>query len=203
MKIEESQRADWIRSAVSRFSGPLLRYAQSITGNVDQARDVVQDTFIRLCDENPEQILPRLTPWLYTVCRNRALDVQRRQYRTRPLEPAELDLQVSPEPSPAVQAERNDTHREILALLARLPKNQSEVVRLKFQHGLSYREVSAITQLSETNVGFLIHTALKTLRQQMKADLAVSEGRVPASPISNKEQGLAGARPSDSTQGVP
>src|SRR5579871_3368706 len=100
MKIEESQRTEWVRVAVSRFSGPLLRYAQSITGDIEQARDVVQDTFIRLCDENPEQLLPRLPQWLYTVCRNRALDVQRKQHRTRPLD-------------------------------------QAEVVRLKFQHGLS------------------------------------------------------------------
>ena len=197
MKIEESERAKWIRDAVSQFSGPLLRYAQSITGNIDQARDVVQDTFIRLCDEKPEQILPRLAQWLYTVCRNRALDILRRQYRIRPLEPAEMDLQASPEPSPAVQVERKDTHREVLGLLARLPKNQSEVVRLKFQHGLSYREISAITGLSESNVGFLIHTAVKTLRQQMKADLTISEGGAPASPISNKDRSLAGVRPSD------
>lgn len=171
MNIEESQRAKWIGAAVNRFSGPLLHYARSITGDIEQARDVVQDTFIRMCDEKPERILPHLTQWLYTVCRNRALDVQRKQHRTRPLEQAEMDLQASPEPSPAAQAELNDAHRKVLELLAELPENQNEVVRLKFQHGLSYREISAVTNLSESNVGFLIHTAIKTLRQQMKADL--------------------------------
>lgn len=171
MSTEESPQAGWVRVAMSRFTGPLLRYAQSITGDIEQARDVVQDTFIRLCDEKPERIEPRLAQWLYTVCRNRALDVQRKNRKTSPLEHSRADLQASPEPSPAVQAELNDTHRKALELLARLPKNQIEVVRLKFQHGLSYREISAITCLSESNVGFLIHTALKTLRQQMKTDL--------------------------------
>ena len=40
-------------------------------------------------------------------------------------------------------------------------------MRLKFQNGLSYKEIAHITNLSVTNVGFLIHTAIKTLRQRM------------------------------------
>jgi len=171
MSGEESQHAEWVRAAVDRFSGLLLRYAQLITGDIERARDVVQDTFLRLCDETPERIEPRLAQWLYTVCRNRALDIQRKQRKTKSLEQAEMDSQVSPDLSPAAQVERNDTHNEMLDLLARLPKNQIEVVRLKFQHGLSYREISTVTGLSESNVGFLIHTALKTLRQQMKPEL--------------------------------
>ena len=50
-------------------------------------------------------------------------------------------------------------------MLARLPENQQEVIRLKFQQGLSYKEISSVTGLSVTNVGFLIHTGLKRLRE--------------------------------------
>ena len=50
-----------------------------------------------------------------------------------------------------------------------LPANQQEVIRLKFQNDLSYREISRITKLSESNVGFLIHTGLKTLRHRVRA----------------------------------
>ena len=50
-------------------------------------------------------------------------------------------------------------------LMAGLPPNQQEVLRLKFQHSLSYREISSITGLSETNVGFLIHVGIKRLRE--------------------------------------
>ena len=81
MNIDDSRRAEWVRAAVDRFSGPLTRYAQVITGDIEQARDVVQDTFIRLCDEKPGRVDPYLAQWLFTVCRNRALDVQRKQSR--------------------------------------------------------------------------------------------------------------------------
>jgi RNA polymerase sigma-70 factor (ECF subfamily) len=171
MNIDESRRTEWVREAVDRFSGPLTRYAQVITGDLEQARDVVQDTFIRLCDEKPERVDSYLAQWLFTVCRNRALDVQRKQSRLKPLSEVEMNSQASPDPSPAAEAERRETDVELLGLLARLPRNQQEVVRLKFQNGLSYREISEVTQLSVSNGGFLMHTALKALRQQMKPEL--------------------------------
>ena len=172
MHIDESRRAEWVRSAVERFVGPLTRYAQVITGDLEQARDVVQDTFVRLCDEKPERIDAHLAQWLFTVCRNRALDVQRKQSRMKPLSEADINSQVSPDLSPAAQAERCETNGEVTNLLARLPRNQQEVIRLKFQNGLSYREISEITQLSVRPVGFLLPTALHPLRQQMKSEPA-------------------------------
>ncbi len=45
-----------------------------------------------------------------------------------------------------------------------LSENQREVIRLKFQNDLSYKEIADITRLSVTNVGFLLHTGLKKLR---------------------------------------
>ena len=41
-------------------------------------------------------------------------------------------------------------------------------MRLKFQSGLSYKEISEITQLSVTNVGFILHKTIKDLRWQFK-----------------------------------
>ena len=51
-----------------------------------------------------------------------------------------------------------------------LPDNQQEVIRLKFQNDLSYREISEITGLSVSNVGFLLHVGIKRLREIMKND---------------------------------
>jgi len=153
---------------VSRYAGPLTRYAALITGDLERARDVVQDTFIRLCAEKQQRIGPHLAQWLFTVCRNRALDVQRKESRMTPLTDVEINSHESAEPSPAVETERRETTSHLLGLLGTLPKNQQEVIRLKFQNDLSYQEISAVTNLSVSNVGFLIHTAIKNLRQQMQ-----------------------------------
>jgi RNA polymerase sigma factor (sigma-70 family) len=55
-----------------------------------------------------------------------------------------------------------------LKVLNTLPANQQEVLRLKFQGDLSYLEISQITNLSVSNVGFLIHTGLKTIRERVR-----------------------------------
>src|SRR4051812_47542733 len=70
-------RREWVLAALDQYEGRLLSYAQRLLGDPDQARDVVQFTFLRLCDQSPEEIDDRLAQWLYTVCRNRALDLLR------------------------------------------------------------------------------------------------------------------------------
>ena len=169
MNAETPGQSDWVRAAVERHGGPLTRYAAQLTGNLDTARDVVQDTFLRLCQADPDRVQGHLAEWLFTVCRNRALDVLRKENRMQPL--TEVDLAVRPgdAPSPAAEAERRETTSEVLRLLADLPPNQREVVRLKFQNGLSYQEISRVTHLTVTNVGVLIHTAIKTLREELQA----------------------------------
>ena len=59
----------------------------------------------------------------------------------------------------------------MLRFLKRLPPNQQEVIRLKFHGDLSYKEISAVTGLTTTNVGFLIHTALHRLRQMLEHEI--------------------------------
>ena len=173
MNAETPGKSDWVRAAVERHGGPLTRYAAQLTGNLDTARDVVQDTLLRLWEADPDRVRGHLAEWLFTVCRHRALDVLRKDNRMKPLTEADLAARPADGPSPAAEAERRETTREVLRLLAGLPLNQREVVRLKFQNGLSYQEISRITHLTVTNVGFLIHTAIKTLRHELQASALV------------------------------
>jgi RNA polymerase sigma-70 factor (ECF subfamily) len=55
--------------------------------------------------------------------------------------------------------------------LDRLSPNQREVILLKFQQGLSYQEITDVTGLTSGNIGFLIHTGLKRLRDLLPDDL--------------------------------
>jgi len=63
--------------------------------------------------------------------------------------------------------DEKQTVSEILEIIETLPRNQREVLYLKFQCDLSYREISSITNLSVSNVGFLIHTAVRSVRKQI------------------------------------
>src|SRR5438876_33202 len=87
-------RVDWIAEAVERYEAPLSRYAARLVRDTDRARDVVQDTFLRLCRQDRRAIDGDLGPWLYTVCRNRAVDVLRKDRREEPLD--QVDAATGP-----------------------------------------------------------------------------------------------------------
>ena len=80
---EQPTRRAWMRSILDRYEQPLTGYAARITGDVESARDVVQEVFLRLCREQAVQTNGHLPQWLFTVCRNKALDVQRKNRRLR------------------------------------------------------------------------------------------------------------------------
>ncbi len=70
--------------------------------------------------------------------------------------------------APDQAAETRDSAARVLEFLDQLPTNQQEVIRLKFQNELSYREIAEVTGLTVSNVGFLLHVGIKQLRKLMK-----------------------------------
>ena len=103
-----------------------------------------------------------MAEWLFTVARNLAVDVLRKEGRMKRLEDVDPGSQAANAPDTVEQGEQAS---RALAALGRLPFPQQEALRLKFQEGLSYREIARVTGHSVGNVGFLIHAGLKTLRQ--------------------------------------
>lgn len=163
---------EYVLEAVRRFEGPLTRYAARLLGDEDAARDVVQEAFLRLCVQERSHVERRLAEWLFTVCRNRALDVLRKEGRMSQLTDERVHVMAAPEPSPPETLQIKEDTERILQLLEGLPPSQREVIRLKFADGFSYKEISRISGHTVSNVGFLIHTGLKTIRGRMSLPVA-------------------------------
>jgi RNA polymerase sigma-70 factor (ECF subfamily) len=176
-RILDLERESWVRDAVARFEGPLTLYANRFLGDREAARDVVQETFLKLCASDRCSIEDHLAEWLFTVCRNRALDVLRKEHRMSQLSDEQVHRCLSPHPGPFDVAERRELGARVLELLETLPANQREVLRLKFQNGFSYQEISRISGHSISNVGYLIHAGIKTLRGYL-FDGQAAEARV-------------------------
>lgn len=163
-------RLERIRSAMDQHQGRLIGFAARITGDLESARDVVQDTFLRLCAQDLDEIADHLPAWLFKVCRNRALDVRRKEGPLEPLDDASAGSTHGVSVDPHQLLELSDTARIVLAAIAELPAAQQEVLRLRFQEELSYKEISAITQHSVSSVGFLIHTGIQRIRRRLRVE---------------------------------
>ena len=81
--------------------------------------------------------------------------------------------QQLPDESPTAEGalEERSTQAGILQQLQKLSDVQREIVRLKFQSGLSYAEIAQVTGLSATNVGYHLHSAIKNLRKAKEGGL--------------------------------
>jgi RNA polymerase sigma factor (sigma-70 family) len=160
---------EWVTAALLRHEEQLLRYAHRITGDADRARDVVQETFLKLCHQDQHALNGRLVQWLYTVCRNQALDLRRKESRRFRVSDEALAIQPEVrETGPVDQASSRDLVQWVMCVIHDLPRNQQDCLRLKFQSGMSYAEISVETGLSESNVGFLIHIGLKTVKERLR-----------------------------------
>jgi len=168
----QEQFIEW---ALKEYERPLIGYAQGFVHDWERARDVVQDTFIRLCQQDMAKVRDGLKTWLFTVCRNRALDVLRKDSRLVEMDEKKLSKIPGKSVSAATLLEKEEMHERLDAYLQRLTPNQREVIVLKFQQGLSYEEISRITGLSTGNVGFLLHHAIKRLREWIPREWAHQE----------------------------
>jgi RNA polymerase sigma factor (sigma-70 family) len=149
-----------------RFEIPLLQYARRITGDREQARDVVQETFIKFQRNGALRREDEPATWLFTVCRNAALNVCRKERRMMHLDEQLIEARESEQPMPFNQLEQKEAAGFLLRIVATLPPRQQEIIQLKFQNDLSYQQIAKIMQTTANNVGVLLHTALKTLRQR-------------------------------------
>ncbi|MDR2430039.1 MAG: sigma-70 family RNA polymerase sigma factor [Puniceicoccales bacterium] len=164
-----------VDTLVREHQRALIGYARSLVRNDATAHDIVQETFLRLCKSPQQPANPKA--WLYRVCRTRAIDWWRQNQREH-LIPATttnddnpdtdfFERQPDPAPTPPDTLEHTETLHALNAQLETLTPRQRELLRLKFQAGLSYKEIATATGLTPTNVGFILHTTLATLRQRL------------------------------------
>ncbi len=156
---------------MQRFERPLVRFAWTHCGDLETARDAVQDTFLKLLrqDRRLTEDVESLASWLFAVCRNRLIDLHRKNHRIELMDTLTLDETPAAECAPDHALLQQDDSAQIQQLIAELPPRQQEVIRLKFEAGLSYAEISAATGLTSGNVGYLIHQAVQSLRHSWAA----------------------------------
>lgn len=157
----------WVLEAVDLYELPLHRYARRMLGDFDLAADAVQHAFLKLCEQSQATLEGRVAPWLFRVCRNRALDHLRHAARQHVDADRTAPASAALAPSiadPASVAERQDLAARIRGLLADLPAAQREAIDL-WCEGFTHREIATITDRTEGHVRVLVHRGIAALRR--------------------------------------
>jgi RNA polymerase sigma-70 factor (ECF subfamily) len=137
-----------------RFFAYLVRRA----GDYQLACDIMQESFARMYEKyTAEQFTPQL---LYTIGRNLVLDALRKRRRN----PSQTDDVEQPVDGQEHYLLVRDEYRQVLAAMRQLDDDERDLLALVVSSELPYRELAAMTGLSEANVKVKIHRARKKLR---------------------------------------
>ena len=154
-----------------RWAAPLLRYLERMLRDAAGAEELVQEVFLRVHGARERyQPQARFSTWLYRIATNLALNELRRP-RRRELH-ASLDEPGGPVLSGEGSAAEDALDARRLAgrvehELAQLPERQRAALCLTAVEGLSYAEVAAALEISESAVKALVHRARSALAERI------------------------------------
>jgi len=159
-----------IEELFAALESPLLGYALRYTREPGLAEDVVQEAFMKLHAQFETVQKPR--QWLYRTVHNLALNQRRAAGKTVSLNaPNDEEGSTAETADTALPPDEQIIRLEGIGLvrisLAALDERSRELVRLKFHDDLSYRDIAARLNLSTSNVGFILHRALKTIAAEL------------------------------------
>lgn len=182
---QQTRQSKFVMAALDRYERPLTRYAQRLLGgDLATARDVVQHGFLKLCEQDHQTLEDRVAPWLYSVCRNRAIDLMRGRKREEPFD----ETQVSglsynghvPDGNPARIIEEAEILAQIRRLIDDLPEWQQEIVEL-WSQGFTSQEVGEIIGKNSGAVRIALHRAVKQLRCHASVRTWLNDHQAPES----------------------
>jgi RNA polymerase sigma-70 factor, ECF subfamily len=158
-----------VRDAMLAAVPNLRGFAISLSGNVDRADDLVQETLLRaLANVNSFQLGTNMSAWLFTILRN----LFRTEYRKRRREVADVDgRHVDSLKSPPEQHSRVE-FKEFRVALAMLPSRPREALLLVGASGFSYEEVAVICESPVGTIKSRVNRARTRLARLLSIDSA-------------------------------
>ena len=156
-----------VHDLFAQHSPELLRDLRRLTGSLDEAGDLLQETFVRLLGQADADGIQNVRAWLFRVATNLAQNHRRDEQRLRERERASLDVAG---PRSSFQDDV-DARRRVEKALAVLDDRSCQVLLL-FAEGFTYREIACITGIEPGYVGVLMQRARAAFRRQLESSHA-------------------------------
>jgi RNA polymerase sigma-70 factor (ECF subfamily) len=166
-----------IEQVFAALESPLLAYARRLLGDFAIAEDIVQEAFMKLHTQFQKVLTPQ--PWLYrTGAQSRGGSSASDETRSCLVGDSKDDEMpandaTDSQPMPDEQIARWEGIGLVRLVLETLDERSREIIRLRFNEDLSYKEIAERMGLTIGHVGYLLHHALKAMAVElMKTDLA-------------------------------
>ena len=156
--IEQCRQGDirGLETLVRRYQVAAVRLAYLLTGNREQAQDIVQESFLQAFHAIHQfRVGQPFAPWYHRIVINLAHAYLRApgQRRERALDAAHAERPTTdPHAQPDLVAEQGETHRAILAALSELSETHRDVIVLRYYLGYTVGEIASLLHRPNTAV---------------------------------------------------
>ena len=139
----------------------VFRTAHRITGNAEDAEDVLQTVFLRLLKRDSIPEIDNPESYLRRAAVNAALDIVRARQ-------ADNTLELERMPASGSCTELRDLRDTLRRALAKLPERTAEMFALRFFEGYTNPEIAKLMGLSQIVVAVTVHRTRKKLQEELK-----------------------------------
>jgi RNA polymerase sigma-70 factor (ECF subfamily) len=147
-------------NCVDLFSDNIYRFALKNTKDINTAKDIVQDTYMRLWQHVNEVDFERVKSYLFRIANNLIIDLYRKNKNNADFEPVSLNRS-------SYTREYSDIKEQLDKALNLLSHIQKAVILLRDYEGYSYEEIGEITGLTHSQVKVYIYRARKKLKDYL------------------------------------
>ena len=148
-----------------RHYNGMFRLAMRMLGDDAESKDVVSDVFAHLLHSSTDLRAETLQAFLLTNVRNRCINLLVHRQKEQQMQKAVVVEMITPEQT-AEQEQLQMLHHYIDS---QLPKLSQQILRLRYQQGLKYREIADVLQVSEVTVHNHLSQSLKQLKDHFKS----------------------------------
>jgi len=148
---------------VRRYESRLLIFMRYKTGNINDAEDLVQETFIRAYTNIQKYSSSfKFSTWLFTIASRLAAT----HYRKSKLNAGRQEIFY--ENNQLSEVVEKETNSDLLSLAVNLPENQYQALWLKYVEDMSIKEISQVMGKSKVNVKVLLYRARVNLSRLLR-----------------------------------
>jgi len=150
------------------YAEPLCKFTEQYTASPEIAEEIVQDLFLKIW-KNRRGWSPSgsVKSYLYTAARNLALDYLRHERVVDEWKEEASKSGVSALKAPDENLRHKELHRAVRSAVEDLPQRCKEVFELSRQHGLTYKEIASVLNISVKTVETHMRRAFESLREQL------------------------------------
>ncbi|MFJ5763158.1 RNA polymerase sigma factor [Neobacillus sp. NPDC093182] len=155
---------------INKYKNPLYATILRMTGNQQDAADLVQEAFIKIYHQLGKfDGKGSFSSWIYRVAINHCMDeFRKKRYKMERVEIKEKDIMDSHHPE--VIFLKNEKNRQLEKLIAGLPEEERMILLLRYVNELSYNEIGGLMSLPLSTVRNKLHRAKKRLRETIKGE---------------------------------